>query len=52
MSTSDNENGLEYNLIETVKDCIFYQRVNEPTRMRGMGRKSLLDLMKSFKFRR
>ena len=45
MSTSDNENGPEYNFIETVQDCFFYQHVTGPTRIRGMDRPSLLDLI-------
>ena len=45
MSTSANENGLEYSFIETVQDCFFYLHVTEPTRIRGMDRSSLLDLI-------
>ena len=45
VSTNEPTVGMESKFLETINDCFLYQRVTEPTRIRGNTEPSLLDLI-------
>ena len=44
-TTTGGTDDTKFNFIETIKDCFWFQHVNEATRGRGMDKPSLIDLV-------